>query len=401
MFIDIKGQVFNDGALVSNGEVGGPFGGMVEGRRFDANLLRPYLAPDGKGGMKPAVSLVVNYKEDEKGNPQPVRRQEWVRDLMDKGIFTPVWNAVSMTRDAWKNIDRAVVRATRQRLKAWSDASSMVGFGGFDAMGKLTHEYEAMSDPGEALVDMDGLSDGRNDSPLFKLRSVPLPITHSDFFFSRRRLEVSRNTGTPLDTTMAEAGARRIGEMIERTLIGTETGVTFGTESTGPGAHDGTSKVYGYTNTPYRVTKTDLTTPTGSNPEAVKQDIIEMRETMYANGFYGPFIVYTSTGYDAFLDDDYFRTGATDLSKTLRQRITDIEGIQAVRRLDYLTSGYQMIMVQMTSDVVQAINGMDVTTVQWESQGGLRQNFKIMAIQVPLIKAPYNGVAGIIHATTS
>jgi len=58
-------------------------------------------------------------------------------------------------------------------------------------------------------------------------------------------------------------------------------------------------------------------------------------------------------------------------------------------------------MVQMTSDVARAINGMPITTVQWESAGGMRLNFKVMAIQVPQIRSDYDGNSGICHATTS
>jgi hypothetical protein len=55
----------------------------------------------------------------------------------------------------------------------------------------------------------------------------------------------------------------------------------------------------------------------------------------------------------------------------------------------------------MTSDVARAINGMDITTVQWETQGGMRVNFKVMAIQVPQIRSDFNGRTGIVHATTA
>jgi hypothetical protein len=200
---------------------------------------------------------------------------------------------------------------------------------------------------------------------------------------------------------MAEAAARRVAETIEQTLIGTLTGTTYGTQTAGPGTHTGTSTIYGYTNFPYRVTKTDLTTPTGSNPEAIMTDILEMVETMQTNGFYGPYMIYTSTPYSRYLNDDYFRSGSTSAVRTVRERLMEIEDIVDIRRLDYLTSGFQMIMLQMTSEVVQAINGMGVTTVQWDSQGGARKNFKVMAIQVPLLKSPYNGIAGMIHGTTS
>jgi uncharacterized linocin/CFP29 family protein len=298
-------------------------------------------------------------------------------------------------------MDRTVIRATRQRLKAWSDLVASSSRGGFNAMGKMTLEYQAMTDPGEALVDMDGVSDGRTDRPLFNLKSIPLPITHSDFWFSAREIAVSRNGGTPLDTTMAEAAGRRVAEMIEKTLIGVETGVTFGPSSSSDTRYTGTSTVYGYTNYPYRVTKTDLNIPTGSNPEAVMTDILEMIETMQGNGFYGPYTLYHSTGYSRFLEDDYFRSGSTSAVRTLRERIMSITDIKSISRLDYLTSGYQMVMVNMTPETAQAINGMDITTVQWESQGGMRLNFKVMAIQIPLLKSPYNGISGIIHGTTS
>jgi hypothetical protein len=290
-----------------------------------------------------------------------------------------------------------VLRAARQRLRAWADLAGANTFGGFNGMSKTILEHETMSDPGEAIVDMDGLTEGRQDQPRFQLEGLPLPITHSDFWFSSRRLAVSRNTGTPLDTTMAEAAGRRVAEMIEKTTIGVETGITYG-NSTNYGR---TSSVYGYTNFPNRITKTDLTIPTGANPEAVVQDILEMRDLLYSHNFYGPFMLYHSTGYDIFLDNDYFRAGGTSVLQTLRQRVAGIDGIAGIRRLDFLTSGYVLIMVQMTSDVARAVNGMDITTVQWESVGGMRLNFKVMAIQVPQLRADFNGNTGIVHATTA
>ena len=110
-----------------------------------------------------------------------------------------------------------------------------------------------------------------------------------------------------------------------------------------------------------------------------------------------------SDHWDMYLDDDYVTgtaaNGLTSPTSTLRRRIEAIEGIQGVRRLDFLTTDYEFILVQMTSDVARAINGMGITTVQWESQGGMRRNFKVMAIQVPQLRADYNDNCGICHAT--
>lgn len=384
---------------VLNGQGFGDVGRQMSEIRYDPNMLRPYL--DERGQRCVTINTGRMIKDNKTGKMVPHFQKARIADLMARGVYSPVFNATSLRKEEWIELDKTVVRAARQRLRAWSDLASRNSFGGFNGMSKLTLEYEAMSDPGEAMVDMDGLSDGRTDAPLFKLRSLPLPITHSDFWFSQRRLAVSRNTGTPLDTTMAEAAGRRVAEMIERTVIGTETGIAFGTQSTGITAHDNTSQVYGYTNLPQRITKTNLTVPTGSNPESTVADILSMRNTMYGYKFYGPYMIYHSTDWDQYLDNDYARLGGNNANMTLRDRLRAIEGIEDVRRLDFLTSTFTLIMVQMTPDVARAINGMDITTVQWESQGGMRLNFKVMCIQVPQIRYDYNGVAAIIHATTA
>ena len=371
--------------FVLNGQGHGPVGAALAGCQFEPGVLRPYRDENGI----PCVTI----RNRKTGKPQ----RYTVAQMWAQGINHPVLNATSLRKDEWIKLDTVVLKAARQRLRAWADLAGANSVGGFNGMAKTIYEYETMSDPGEAVVDMDGLTPGRNDYPKFQLEGIPLPITHSDFFFSARQLATSRNTGTPLDTTMAEAAGRRVAELIEKTLIGVETGVAYG-DSTG---YSRTAQVYGYTNFPARITKTDLTTPTGANPDAVMTDVLEMRDLLYGDNHYGPFVVYHSTGYDRYLDDDYFRSGGTSVLQTLRQRIESIDGVSAVRRLDFLTSGFQLIVVEMSSMVAQAINGMDITTVQWETKGGMQLNFKVMAIQVPLLRADFNGNTGIVHGTTS
>lgn len=373
--------------FVMNGQGHGSVGEQLAGCRFDPGLLRPYIDRNGQRCV-----TVNTGRQDHNG--RPVFEKRSVGDLIANGIHSPVFNATSLRKEEWVLMDQVVIRAARQRLRAWADLAQANTYGGFNGMSKTILEHETMSDPGEALVDMDGLSEGRNDAPKFQLQGLPLPITHSDFFFSARRLAASRNSGTPLDTTMAEAAGRRVAEMIEKTLIGVETGVTYGSSAAGTAGipYGRTPTVYGYTNFPSRLTYTSVTTPTGSNPEATVNNVLAMRDLLYAANFYGPFMLYHTNDWDKWLDNDYFRTGGTSVTRTLRERLQSIEGIQGVRRLDFWTGmnaglsaalPYQLLLVQMTSDVARAVNGMDITTVQWESQGGMRLNFKVMAIQVP------------------
>lgn len=390
---------------------------------WDKGWRKPFL--DSRGRL--AVTVNMGRWTVEKGRRVPVKDHVLVRDAVNNGLMLPppVTNATALRKEEWLQLDSVVVRAARFRLRAYADLSASNSFGGFNGMGKTILERETMSDPGEAIVDMDGLTEGRSDAPQFQLQGLPLPITHSDFWFSSRKLTISRNTGTPLDTVMGEASGRRVGEMIEKTTIGVTTGITYGGASTQITGYGRTSSVYGYLNFPARLTKTNITTPTGSNAASTLADVLSMRQSLINNKFYGPFMLYHSNDWDTFLDNDYILSGGNVATQTLRERLKAIEGIQDVRRLDFLfgtaptypnnTSGltppggnvditlkpFTWIMVQMTSDVARAVNGMDITTVQWESVGGMRLNFKVMAIQVPQLFADHYNDCGLLVGTTS
>jgi hypothetical protein len=397
VFINDRGQVLNDGSMLHNG-VGQGVGSALLGApsRLDPGYWQPYI--DSKG--RTCVELRTGrLSVNEKGKITPEKKIHTVRELRARGWDNPVWNAAALRKDQWIQLQERVVMATRLRLNAWNDLMTAAPIGGFNAWAKLTYEYQATNDPGEAVKDMDALAPGRNDRPLFSLMSMPLPITHSDFFFSDRELEVSRNGGIPLNTRVAEAGGRRVAELVEKTVVGIVPGMTFGPTSATDSRYTGTSAEYGYTNFPYRVTKTNLTTPTGSNPDAILSDVIAMTEIMYTNGFFGPFVLYHSTGYSQYLNNDYFRSGGTSVLQSVRQRLMQLEGISKIQRLDYLTTNFQFILVQLDPEWVGAINGMPVNVVAWDEKGGLAHHYKVMGIMVPILFAPFNGIAPIVHGT--
>jgi len=367
---------------------------------FDPNLSRPFIDDTGR------KAIIVNTGRV-KTNPKTGRREKqyqkmYREDLEKAGYDSSIVRNATLRKDTWIQMRAASLREARKRLRAWADLADTNPLRIEDGMGTITYEYESQNDPGEALVDMDMDTDGRNDAPQYKLRSIPLPVTFVKFSFSRRRLAASaRRNGQAVNLSMAEAAGRRVAEVLEQTTIGTMTGTSLGPTSATDSRYTGNSTVYGYTNLPTKIAKTDMTTPTGSNPEAVKQDFIEMRELMYANNYFGPFFVYTSTGYDAFLDDDYFRAGSTSQSTTLRNRIMQIGGITSIRRLDYLSSGYQAIMVDPDREFAEALIGSDIETIQYETMGGGRVHFVTYIIAAPLLKTNYGGVARVVHGTTS
>jgi hypothetical protein len=370
---------------------------------FDPGLLRPFIEsdPNSPDLGRPCAEVRVGWTTNEKGYKVPKRKKYRIADLQAQGVNSPVFNAVVFTRDDWIEIERAAVRLPRQNLSAYMDLRNANTRGGFNAWNKLSLEYLAVSDAGEAVKDMDATAPGRDDTPTNLIRSIPLPVMHVDFGYPQRLIDASGAANINIVSEMVEQGTRRIWEMVEKTLIGTEAGLTWGGRSTGPFPQTGTSTEWGYTTFPYKVAKTDLTAPTGSNPEAIVQDVMEMIETMHTNGYNGPFVLYHSTPYSLYLNSDYYRSGSTSAVRTVRERLMEIEGLTSIRRLNYLTSGYQLVLVDLGTGQFQAIDGMQPRVVQWQERAGMIQKFMVMAIQVSLLKAPSNGVSALIHGTTS
>ena len=391
--------------LILNGEAHGNFGRELQHNyQWDPGMLRPYIDDHGHKCVKLKRRVWNSQTNKFELRYEKVR----TRDLMLNDTWHPAWNATSLRKEEWIQFDEAVVMAAREPLQAWDDLKASSTYGGFNAMGHATVEYEAMDDSGNAIMDMNGLTEGENFGNLFSLRSTPLFITHAGFTLDERTLQISRNKGMPLDTTLAEKASRRIAETIEDVTIGLTTGITYGTVSSGPTAHTGTSTVYGYRNFPSRVIYSGLTTPLGTNPNATLDDINDMIETMQNQFFYGPYILYYSTDWHKWMNGDYGFVNSTGWglapTKTLRERILDIPDIKDVRRLNRMTparmsSTFNLLLVQMTPDVAQAIDGMGVTTVQWQEKGGMQTNFKVMCIQVPRLKYDYNDRCGIMHAS--
>lgn len=385
--------------VTNSGRPVGPVAEALAGARYEPNLMRPFL---DKNGNRCVMVRNGHFKFDKKlGQTVPQYEKVKVSELQANGQYwNPVYNATSLRRDEWEHLDTVVVKAARQRLRAYSDLAGASTYT-VDGMSKSLLITESMSDGQEAAMDMWADTDTRQDRPLFQPESLPLAITHSGFYYSSRELNISRNIGEGLDTHSAEQAGRRIGEYIEQVTIGTVTGLTYGATPTGGLA----SQIFGYTNFTDRNTKTDLTTPTGSNPDATVADVLAMRQALYDDRFYGPYMLYHSTDWDEYMDDDYVTgTAAQGLAApnvTLRDRLRRIGGVQDVRRLDFFTDTFSLLLVEMTPQVARAVVGLPMTTVQWQSMGGLRENFKVMTIQVPNIRSDYNNRCGIIHATTA
>ncbi len=351
--------------FVKNGQAHGNVASVLMASNFDAGALRPFIGADGKSYM-----TVNTGRLDAEGKPVSVTLQTNAQ--------------ATLRKDEWIQLDKAIIKAALPRLNVVADLRSAgLQYTIPNGLAKTVLEHEAQSDIGDAAISMDGIRQADGDRPVYDLRSLPLPIIHKDFSFSARQVMASRQGGSPLDTTMGELAGRKVAEEAEKLTLGVNPSYAFG---------GGT--VYGFLNFPQRLTKA-LTTPSSTNHNTTVQEVLAARSQLIANHYYGPWVLYYSPAFYGFMDEDYMST-AQYQTWTLRERLKRIEGIVDVKPADFLT-GTNLILVQQTADVARMVVGMDITTVQWESHGGMQLNFKVMAIMVPQLRSDFTGQTGIIQ----
>lgn len=297
----------------------------------------------------------------------------------------PLVNATATLRkDEWKQLDTAVLFAAQERLIGVQDLVSRgltytIGNG----LGTTVLEYQDASELTDAELTMDAVTPSQRDRLEFDLKYLPLPIIHKDFSYNIRALSASRAGGTPLDTTTAMQAARKVSEKVETILFTGSSTYSFGG-----------GVIYGYLDYPYRneVTLSANWDDSGSTGETILDDVRAMKQASIDAKHYGPWILYVPTNYETTLDDDF--KSASD--KTIRQRILEIDGIQEVKVADKLTDD-NVLLVQMTSDVVRMVEGLALQTVEWQEGGGMTTNYKVMTIMVPQIRSDQSGNCGITH----
>ncbi len=290
----------------------------------------------------------------------------------------------TLRKDEWKTFDQVLIEEATIRLKGVADlrAAGLVRTVP-NGLGKTVYEYEKVTDMNPAQTSMDGLTRTENDRLEFTLAQLPMPITHKDFNINLRTLMASRSSGEALDTTQIRMAGRLIAEQVENMLFN-------------GGRQFGGLPIYGYRTHPNRNTVAFGTNgnwvqvaKTGENMVA---DIQTLKGLAEVDRMYGPFHVYLPANYSVVVDNDY----KANSDKTIRQRIMEIDGIRGISVSDQLPAN-NIVLVQMTPDVVVLVEGAPLQTVQWDVEGGFQINFKGMTIQVPLVRADAQGRSGIVH----
>jgi hypothetical protein len=370
-----------------NGQTSGQIASQLvnNGGTLKIGSMRPYLKTAIVDNREVVVGTFVNVYVG--GDPKKITSY---REY-------PINNNATLRRDEWKQLDDAILMASRQRLGGVEDLiTSNLTFNLGNAMGTTMLEWHDVDDNGEAEITMDGITRAKNSQPNFQHNFLPIPIIHYDYEINARLLEASRNLGNPLDTIGAERAARRVMEKLENMLF-TNTTYSFGEKDS-----RNQNAIYSYVNHPDRNIvalgtnwdELDYDSATSSGGEIIVNKVIDMKQTSINARHYGPWKLYIPTNYETILDKDYDKTTP---GTTIRERILKIDGISGIKVVDTLAAD-NVLLVQMTSDVVRLVRGMGLQNVQWNVEGGMKTNFKVMTIQVVQIRSDQNGYSGIVHA---
>ncbi len=304
--------------------------------------------------------------------------------LLDNDMNTNALRTNALLRDdEWKRIDDAVLTTAKGRLRGIQDLRDAGLTRDLGGLGVLIAEYEKVSDMEPAEQSLSGVTEGKEDIPEFTLAGVPVPITHKDFRINVRHLQASRTRGSTIDVTASELAARQVAELLEETLFN------------GSAIQIGTSTLKGYRNFADRVTGSVVAAWDGTaTGEQMVADVIAMIGDAEAVNFFGPFVLYLGTATMTFLREDF----KANSDKTVMQRMLELEPLSSIRHSSKMTAG-EVLLVQLTSDVIDLPVGQDITTVEWDTKGGLSMHFKVMAAMAPRLKSDANSATGIVHYT--
>lgn len=288
-----------------------------------------------------------------------------------------------LRKEEWLEYDTRVVEIARQRLVGVEDLRAAGLVKPLSSIGVLISQYEKQSDMTDADVDMSGVARGSKDSVNYTAVSVPVPVIHKDFEVNIRRLAASRRDGDSIDTTQATVASRKVADQLESILFDGVTGTLDG------------NALYGYTNHP------NVNTGTADGDFGTIANIFPTINNMVAaaeaDNFYGPFMLYAHTDQAAQMRAVYTDGSGQSAMKRVKENIPQIRDIKVAQSL----SAGELVLVQLTEDVVDWVVAEDITMVEWDEQGGMVSQFKVMAVAAPRVKSDADGRCGVVYYTAA
>jgi hypothetical protein len=294
-----------------------------------------------------------------------------------------------LPEDAQRIIDGTVVKVGLERLSVVADIlAEGLTFNLPNPLSVTEVQWESVSKTGFAIRTMSPEARGEFQLPDRVTHRIPVYLTMDDFSVNIRTLLASRRVGAPLDTFLVEEATRRVNEAIEDAMI---NGADLQVAGNGtPGLMNDTSA-----NT-YAYSAGSWTAATGAQ---ILTDVLAMIGILQGAKRYGPYNLYVPTLVGNSLQRNW-SDGVTTFPFSIQNRLEQIvAGGRNLRiRVADLLPVDRTVLLQMTSDVVDVIDGQRPTVVPWTSPSGFTLFWCVMAIIIPRIRsADYEGNSGIVR----
>jgi len=291
-----------------------------------------------------------------------------------------------LRRDEWLEIDRVVLETAKVELNGVQDLISSGLTKRLGGLGSKVSAYEKVSEMTAANVSMSVDVPGEKDRLEYEQVNIPIPVIYKDFTFDLRDLESARQSGNPLETDHIAAATRVVTETMETMVFA------------GHAKQLGGYTIQGYTTATYRLTDTAANYGGGDFGTAGNgyKTVVGAINALRAIGFKGPFMIYVASTQFGQLHNLIDPTNARSELSVIKDNIPEVLDVKVSYEL---TDGH-MVIVQMTTNVVDLAIGMILTPVQWTEMGGMITDFRVMTALAPRVKQDANNRTGVCHVTS-
>ena len=313
--------------------------------------------------------------------------------LMEQNVESDGFRAAApLPENSQRLIDDSVVEVGTERLTVVADVlAAGLTYNLTDPLSVTQLEWMASNKVGNAQRTMSPEVRQENFLPDMLANRLPIYLTTSGFELDIRTLRMSRRVGLPLDTANVKSSTRAVNEALEDAMINGATTLD------GQDLQVAGYKAPGLVNAPNAATQALTLASWDSSPVAadILSQTMLMMAKLRANKKYGPYRMYLNTEVGAAFDNDYVTASPQN---TIRERLLKLEGLAGIHTADMMPAN-KVVLVQMTSDVLDIVVGQRPTVIPWTSLSGMTFHNLIMAIMVPRIKWDYNNKSGICIGT--
>jgi len=359
---------------------------------------------DNWQGTSPLTNVIMRALQEAGGWSIEAMRRPGFR-MMEAVENEFAFRALSpMIDKAQVMIDRAVVDVGLQRLTVAADIMAAgLTYNLTDPLSVAQLEWYTASKVGAAQRTMSPSARGENKLPIVTPTRLPIYLTTDKFEIDIRTLKTSQRMGMPLDTSVVKQCVRSVNEAVEDATINGATTLDGQDMSVAGYSAKGLLNATN-ANTQSLTAAAWTTTPNGAT---IFSEVQKMITTLQGDKKFGPYRLYVGTQISNVLDTDY--STATNQVTTIRQRLLAIDSLEAIRVADLMPGGNgatpsignKVVLVQMTSDVVDMVVGQNPTVIPWTSLDGFTIHNLVMAILIPRVKYDADGNSGICVGTTA